>query len=59
MVKIAKNNRITIPSEIMNLKGWSEGTELIFVPFNQDAKDTLERETPIVLNEVIRKERVK
>lgn len=55
MVKITKTGnqyKINIPKEIIDLKKWDENTEILFVPFIQNAKDSLDDNTPILLKVV-------
>lgn len=55
MAKITvKNNQavVTIPTDIMSVMGWKDGTELLFVPFIQDAKTDISKDTPIILKEI-------
>lgn len=47
-----KQAKITIPQEIMQLKNWSGGIEIIFVPFIQEPKMGLDEDTTILLKEV-------
>lgn len=58
MVKItksAKQYRITIPNEIMELTQWDEDTELIFIPNIKTPEDELTIKTPIFLRRVNKK----
>ncbi len=52
MVKIGGGNRITISSEIMELKGWKVGTEVIIFPVVKNDGETLTKDTPIEIREV-------
>ncbi|MBI3259248.1 MAG: hypothetical protein HYZ54_07235 [Ignavibacteriae bacterium] len=60
MVKITKTPtkkggyqyKVTIPTEIATLKNWDENTEILFVPFVQDPKTELDKDSPIVLKEI-------
>tara|TARA_Y100000310_G_scaffold182007_1_gene182023 strand:+ start:4110 stop:4295 length:186 start_codon:yes stop_codon:yes gene_type:complete len=52
--KITKANlqfRVSIPKEIIELKGWDENTELIFVPLLQDPSKEVSKDTPIIIKE--------
>ena len=52
MVKVTKANeqlRINIPKEIAELKGWTEKTDLYFVPFLQSPDSELDENTPIII----------
>lgn len=56
MVKLGKPTgsnqyKITIPSDIIDATGWNKNTELLFVPFIQDPKETISKNTPILLKE--------
>jgi len=51
MVKITKNNRITIPTEIMTLKEWKVGTHVIIMPVKA-SEDELTRATSIEIREL-------
>jgi len=58
MVKITKANeqfRINIPKEIAELKGWTEKTDLHFVPFLQSPDSELDENTPIIIRAVKKK----
>jgi hypothetical protein len=57
MPKIGKNNRISIPPEILTLRGWKSGTEIIFVPEKDKTDGKLTKETPIVLAEVLKEKK--
>ena len=49
ITKVGDQYRLTIPSDIMDATGWSENTQLLFVPFVQAAKDDINKDTPILL----------
>jgi len=51
MPAITKGHRITIPSEIRKIKGWTIGTELIFIPKVND-DDNVGKDTTIIIQEV-------
>ncbi|KKW34781.1 MAG: hypothetical protein UY82_C0059G0002 [Candidatus Uhrbacteria bacterium GW2011_GWC2_53_7] len=53
-ISVDKNGQatITIPADIIKLTGWDGSTELLFIPFLQDANSGLDKSTPIVLKEV-------
>ena len=54
MVKITKANRqfrVNIPQEIIDMTGWDESTEILFVPYIQDPKSELNKNTPILIME--------
>ena len=61
MVKISVNENkkheqtqatITIPVDIMKLKGWDGKTELYFTPFMKDPNEKITNDTPIILKEI-------
>ena len=55
MVTITKSGeqyRITLPKEIIKLKKWGEGTEIIFVPMLEKADSKLSREVALIVREV-------
>lgn len=61
MVKISvtKNTKkeitqatITVPVDIMRLKGWDENTELYFTPFMRDPNEDVSTSSPIILKEI-------
>jgi hypothetical protein len=43
---------VTIPADIMTVMGWKNGTEILFVPFIQDANTKISKETPILLKKI-------
>jgi hypothetical protein len=43
---------LTIPSDIMKLKGWDDGTDLYFTPFVQNPNEKFTKDTPIILKEI-------
>jgi hypothetical protein len=43
---------VTIPIEIMQVMGWKDGTEILFVPYIQDANTKITRDTPILLKKI-------
>lgn len=43
---------ITIPVDIMKLKGWTDGSELYFTPFLKEPNDRITEDTPIILKEI-------
>lgn len=54
MVKITKSARqykISIPQEIINITGWDENTELLFIPFIQEPRSEVGK-VPILLAEI-------
>jgi len=46
--------RITIPTDIVQLKGWDQSVEIIFVPFVQEPGRGIDSDTPILLKEITR-----
>ena len=56
-ISIDKNGqaRITIPSEIVQLKGWNNETEILVSPLIQQPQSDLNSETPIMINEIKKK----
>lgn len=55
MVKITFSGgqyRITLPKEIIEMKKWQDGTELIFVPFIKNPNDELTDKIPLLIREV-------
>ena len=44
--------RITIPSEIIQLKGWTDKTEIFVSPLLQQPNEKLNPETPIFIKEI-------
>lgn len=59
MPKIQKTKgqcKITIPSEIINLTGWDDGDELIFIPHLKDPDLTLSPDASIFLKKIKKKE---
>ncbi len=53
-IYIDKNNqaRITIPSEVIELKEWSEKTEILVSPLLQHPNEKLDKTTPILIKEI-------
>lgn len=54
MVKITKSDkqfRITLPKEILELKKWHEGIELIFIPLIKEPNEELNEKTPLLIRE--------
>jgi hypothetical protein len=53
-ISIDKNGqaRITIPSEIIQLKGWTDKTEILVSPLVQQPNEKLNPETPIFIKEI-------
>ena len=53
-ISIDKNGqaRITIPSEIIQLKGWTDKTEILVSPLIQQPNEKLNLETPIFIKEI-------
>ena len=54
IVKITRSDkqfRITIPQEIVSLKGWDEDTEILFIPLMSDTSKELTKDTAILLKE--------
>jgi len=52
LVKVTKANeqlRINIPKEIAELKGWTDKTDLYFVPFLENPNSELDENTPILI----------
>jgi len=43
---------ITIPMDILRLKGWDGDTELYFTPFMKDPNEGISDDTPIILKEI-------
>lgn len=55
MVKVTFSGgqyRITLPKEIIEMKKWKDGTELIFVPMIKSAEGELNEKTPLLVKEV-------
>ncbi|MGI0059539.1 MAG: hypothetical protein ACREBJ_07200 [Nitrosotalea sp.] len=44
--------RITIPSEIIQMKGWNKSTEILVSPLLLQPIDKLGSDTPIVIKEI-------
>jgi len=53
-ISIDKNGhaRITIPSEIIQLSGWKDKTEILVSPLIQQPNEKLNSETPIFIKEI-------
>lgn len=55
MVKVTFSGgqyRITLPKEVIDMKKWKDGTELIFVPMLQKADVEVTEKTPLLIKEV-------
>lgn len=44
--------KITISSEIIKLKGWTDDTEIYFTPFISNPNEKITKDTPIILKEI-------
>lgn len=58
MAKITKSGnqlRVNIPQEIVDLKGWNEDIDILFMPFIESPKSEINKDTPIILKEIIKK----
>ncbi|GEM_PF-2057457 len=53
-ITISKSGQgvITVPKEIMELKGWDNTTEILITPFFPEPKSIVSEDTPIVISEV-------
>ena len=55
MVKVTFSGgqyRITLPKEIIEMKAWKDGTELIFVPIIKEPTEELTEKTALLIREV-------
>lgn len=58
MTKITKSGiqfKVNIPLEIIDLKGWNENTNILFMPFIESPKSEIDKNTPIIIKEIIKK----
>ncbi len=44
--------KVSIPTEIIKLKGWNDKTELIFTPYIPDPNCKITKDTAIILKEI-------
>lgn len=61
MVKITKAGeqyKINLPLDIMELTRWDENTELLVIPFIQDPKEPIDENTPIILREIKKSDKI-